>query len=404
MGASAQARLRYPTGVAVDNADNLYIADRNNHRILKIDSTGTITTFAGTEERGFGGDGGPAVQARLRYPTGVAVDGAGNLYIADQNNHRLRKVDSTGTIDTVAGTGESGFGGDNGAAAAAQLSYPSGVAVDGAGNLYIADSGNHRIRRVDSTGTITTVAGTGKYGFGGNGGPAVQAQLNYPAGVAVDGAGNLYIADSGNHSIRKVDVTGTIDAVAGTGESGFSGDNGAAATAQLSYPSGVAVDGAGNLYIADTGNVSIRKVDSTGTITTVTDARGYNPSIGVAVDGAGNLYIADTHRIRKVDATGTITTVAGASDISSYAGDGGPAGKALLYSPGGVAVDNAGNLYIADSGNHSIRKIDATGTIDTVRRTGEWGRLRRGWRAGDPGPTQLSHRRGGGQRWQPLHR
>ena len=344
VSASAQARLRYPTGVAVDNADNLYIADRNNHRILKIDSTGTITTFAGTEERGFGGDGGPAVQARLRYPTGVAVDGAGNLYIADQNNHRLRKVDSTGTIDTVAGTGESGFGGDNGAAAAAQLSYPSGVAVDGAGNLYIADSGNHRIRRVDSTGTITTVAGTGKYGFGGNGGLAVQAQLNYPAGVAVDGAGNLYIADSGNHSIRKVDVTGTIDAVAGTGESGFSGDNGAAATAQLSYPS------------------------------------------GVAVDGAGNLYIADTHRIRKVDATGTITTVAGASDISSYAGDGGPAGKALLYSPGGVAVDNAGNLYIADSGNHSIRKIDATGTIDTVA----GGRVSGGGFGGDGGLAILA--------------
>ena len=386
VGASAQARLRYPTGVAVDNADNLYIADRNNHRILKIDSTGTITTFAGTEERGFGGDGGPAVQARLRYPTGVAVDGAGNLYIADQNNHRLRKVDSTGTIDTVAGTGESGFGGDNGAAATAQLSYPSGVAVDGAGNLYIADSGNHRIRRVDSTGTITTVAGTGKYGFGGNGGPAVQAQLNYPAGVAVDEAGNLYIADSGNHSIRKVDVTGTIDAVAGTGESGFSGDNGAAATAQLSYPSGVAVDGAGNLYIADTGNVSIRKVDSTGTITTVTDARGYNSSIDVAVDGAGNLYIADTHRIRKVDATGTITTVAGASDISSYAGDGGPAGKALLYSPGGVAVDNAGNLYIADSGNHSIRKIDATGTIDTVA----GGRVSGGGFGGDGGLAILA--------------
>ena len=370
VGASAQARLRYPSGVAVDNAGNLYIADRNNHRILKIDSTGTITTFAGTEERGFGGDGGPAVQAQLRYPTGVAVDGAGNLYIADQNNHRIRKIDSTGTVTTVAGTGESGFGGDNGAATAGQLSYPSGVAVDNAGNLYIADSGNHRIRRVDSTGTITTVVGTGKSGFGGNGGPAVQAQLSYPAGVTVDGTDNLYIADSGNHSIRKIDATGTITTVAGTGESGFSGDGGLAVLALLSYPSGVAVDGAGNLYIADSFNYSIRKVDPTGTITTVADARGYDSSIGVAVDSVGNLYIADSHRIRKVDATGTITTVAGASDTASYAGDGRPAARALLRSPSGVAVDNAGNLYIADTGNHSIRKIDATGTIDTI--AGGW--------------------------------
>ena len=370
VGAAAQARLRYPSGVAVDNAGNLYIADRNNHRILKIDSTGTITTFAGTEERGFGGDGGPAVQAQLRYPTGVAVDGAGNLYIADQNNHRIRKIDSTGTVTTVVGTGESGFGGDNGAATAGQLSYPSGVAVDNAGNLYIADSGNHRIRRVDSTGTITTVVGTGKSGFGGNGGPAVQAQLSYPAGVTVDGTDNLYIADSGNHSIRKIDATGTITTVAGTGESGFSGDGGLAVLALLSYPSGVAVDGAGNLYIADSFNYSIRKVDPTGTITTVADARGYDSSIGVAVDSVGNLYIADSHRIRKVDATGTITTVAGASDTASYAGDGRPAARALLRSPSGVAVDNAGNLYIADTGNHSIRKIDATGTIDTI--AGGW--------------------------------
>ena len=378
--------LGRPVGVTVGGAGNLYIADSRLGRIFKVDEAGMITTVAGTGESGYSGNGGPAVQAQLNSPTNMAVDEAGNLYIADRDNLRIRKVDEAGAITTVAGTGESGYSGDGGPAAQARLSEPSGAAADGAGNLYIADRSNHRIRKVDAAGTITTVAGTGQYGFGGNGGPAVQAQLNYPAGVAVDSAGNFYIADSGNHSIRKIDATGTIDTVAGTGESGFSGDGGPAVQAQLSYPSGVAVDSAGNLYIADDGNLSIRKVDSTGAITTVTDAWGYDSSIGVAVDGAGNLYIVDTHRIRKVDATGTITTVAGASDSASYAGDGRPAAQALLYSPSGVAVDPTGNLYIADTGNHSIRKIDATGTIDTVA----GGRVRGGGFRGDGGLARLA--------------
>ena len=255
--------------MAVDGAGNLYIADQYNNRIRRVDSTGTITTIAGTEERGFGGDGGPATQAPLFLPTGVAVDGEGNLYIADQYNHRIRRVDSTGTITTIAGTGERRFGGDGGPAIRAQLDAPSGVAVDGAGNLYIADASNHRIRKVDSIGTITTIAGTGEQGFGGNGGSASQAHLFFPTGVAVDGAGNLYIADVGNHRIRKVDSTGTITTFAGTGERGFGGPGGPAVQAQLDAPSGVAVDEAGNLYIADQYNHRIRRVDSTGTITTI---------------------------------------------------------------------------------------------------------------------------------------
>ena len=251
--------------MAVDGAGNLYIADTNNDRIRKVDSAGTITTIAGTGERRFGGDGGPAIQAQLDAPSGVVVDGAGNLYIADRANHRIRKVDSTGTITTIAGTGERGFGGDGGPATQARLNYPYGVAVDGAGNLYIADLANHRIRKVDSTGTITTFAGTGERGFGGDGGPASQAQLNFPTGVAVDEAGNLYIADWSNARIRKVDGTGTITTIAGTGERGFSGDSGPATQAQLDDPTGVAVDGAGTLYIADASNHRIRLLTPTAT-------------------------------------------------------------------------------------------------------------------------------------------
>ena len=410
-GPAVEAHLRAPRGVAVDGAGNLYIADSPNHRILKVDSTGTITTIAGTGVPGFSGDGGPAVEAHLRAPRGVAVDGAGNLYIADSPNHRILKVDSTGTITTIAGTGVPGFSGDGGPAVEAHLAYPGGVAVDGAGNLYIADTANRRIRKVDSTGTITTITGTGAddYSIIEDGGPAVEAFLAVPEGVAVDGAGNLYIVDTWSQRILKVDSTGTITTIAGrddlgTGNPGFSGDGGPAVEAHFAYPRGVAVDGAGNLYIADTDNQRIRKVDSTGTITTIagtvvrniargfsgdggpaTAAQLYAPE-GVAVDGAGNLYIADTHnrRIRKVDSTGTITTIAGAV-VRGFSGDGGPATAAQLSAPEGVAVDGAGNLYIADTHNDRIRKVDSTGTITTIAGTADYGL------SGDGGPAVEAH-------------
>ena len=374
-GPAVAARLNLPYDVAVDSSGNLYITDRNNHRIRKVDSTGTITTIAGTGKDGFSGDGGPATQAQLNFPTGVAVNGEGNLYIADVGNHRIRKVDSTGTITTFAGTGERGFGGDGGPAIQAQLDAPTGVAVDGAGNLYIADRNNSRIRKVDSIGTITTIAGGG--GFGEDGGPAIQARLSLPYSVAVDGAGNLYIADQYNNRIRRVDSTGTITTIAGTGELGFGGDGGPATQARLFLPYGVAVDGAGNLYIADQYNHRIRKVDSTGTITTIagTGERRFGgdggPAIqaqldeptGVVVDGAGNLYIADlaNHRIRKVDSTGTITTIAGTGE-QGFGGNDGPASQAHLFFPIAVAVDGAGTLYIADASNHRIRLLTPTAT------------------------------------------
>ncbi len=392
-GPATEARLDFPSGVATDSAGNLYIADVVNHRIRKVDSAGVISTVAGTGEFGFGGDGSPATEARLDFPYVVALDAAGNLFIADSFNHRIRKVDSSGTISTVAGTGERGFGGDGGPATEALLANPYGVAVDGAGNLYIVDLGNLRIRKVDSSGTISTVAGTGERGFGGDGGPATEALLANPYGVATDSAGNLFIADRNNHRIRKVDSTGTISTIAGTGERGFGGDGGPATDAQLFFPYGVALDAAGNLYFTDSVNNRIRKVDSMGTISTIagTGERGFGgdggPAVqaqlaspyGVAVDGAGNLFIADSfnHRIRKVDSSGVISTIAGPGE----SGDGGPAGGAQLRSPSGVAVDDSDNLYIADTGNHRVRKVDSMGTISTIAGTGE-----RGF-GGDGGPA-----------------
>ena len=396
-GAATSAQLHYPYGVAVDGAGNLYIADHINHRIRKVDAaTGIISTVAGSGATGnyvggFGGDGSPAISAMLNSPRGVAVDGAGNLYIVDSGNHRIRRVDAaTGIISTVAGTRTNGFSGDSGPATSAQLNNPAGVAVDGTGNLYIADLDNNRIRRVDAaTGTISTFAGSGRRGFSGDGGPATSAQLNNPAGVAVDGTGNLYIADLDNNRIRRVDAaTGTISTFAGSGRRGFSGDGGPAISAMLNSPRGVAVDGAGNLYIADQGNYRIRKVDAaTGVISTAAGTwtsgfRGDGGAAtsawltipkGVAVDRADNLYIADygDHRIRKVDAaTGIISTFAG-SGRGGFSGDGAPATSAMLSNPIGVAVDRADNLYIADYRGHRIHKVDAaTGIISTFAGSG----------------------------------
>ncbi len=262
-GPAVQAQFYRPADVAVDGAGAIYIADTSNNRIRRVDPSGTITTIAGARDEGFSGDRGPAVQAQLSLPGGVAVDGAGAVYIADLGNHRIRRVDPSGTITTIAGTGQGGFSGDGGPAVQAQLFFPEGVAVDGAGAIFIADRGNHRIRRVDPSGTITTIAGTGQGGFSEDGGPAVQAQVSRPNGTGVDRVGTVYFADRGNHRIRRVDPSGTITTIAGTGDEGLSGDGGPAVQAWLNAPFGVAVDGTGAIFIADTYNDRIRKLTPT---------------------------------------------------------------------------------------------------------------------------------------------
>ena len=316
-GAAINASLDYPKGAVMDAGGNLYIADSGNNRVRKVDTNGIITTFAGTNSSGYSGDGGAAINARLYSPFGVACDSAGNLYIADTSNNRIRKVGTNGIITTVAGTNSGGYSGDGGAAVNARLYTPFGVAVDSLGNLYIADDSNNRIRKVDTNGIITTFAGTNAAGYAGDGGAAVNANLRGPWGVVEDALGDLYIGDELNHRIRKVDTNGIITTVAGTNSAGYSGDGGAAVNAELFWPAGVDLDAFGNLYIADGYNDCIRKVSTNGIINTIAAGAMNNP-IGVAFDALGNLYIADSGncRIREVFFAGAPTLPL--TNVSAY--------------------------------------------------------------------------------------
>ena len=417
-----------PGGVAVDKGGNIYFSSLNS--VFKVDSSETLTRVAGNSRRGYSGDGGSAVAAQLDTPEGLAVDAAGNIYIADIGNQRVRKVSVDGTITTVAGDGNTGYSGDGGPAVAARLSLGGtarwggdgiGLATDAAGNLYIADARNNRVRKVSSTGIITTVAGNGTDGLSGDGGPATSAQLSGPVNVAVDAAGDLFIADAGNSLIRKVSPSGIITSLAGVhspeglavdfggtlyiassdydkvfyiatngtggvyagnGDTGYSGDGGRATAAQLNWPVGLAADGRGNLFIADFGNDRIRAVSPGAVISTVANGNSGSRGDGgpasasqlnhpnrVAVDASGNVYFPDGSTIRKVSASGTTTTFAG-TGTAGYSGDGGPALSAQLSDPAGVAVDNSGNIYVADSGNNRVRRISPTGVITTFAGTG----------------------------------
>ena len=326
-GLATAAELNYPMAVAVDAAGNVYIADWQNNRIREVSaSTGIIITVAGNGTAGYSGDGGPATSAQLNYPDGVAVDLAGNIFIADSFNNVVREVTFSASrgvqvITTVAGNGSQGYSGDGGPAIGAQLAAPWGLAVDADGNLYIADLGNFRIRMVSATtGNISTVAGNGDIYYNGDGVPATSASMN-PVGVAVDASGNIYIADDFNNLIREVTAsTGYISTVAGNGINGFSGDSGPATSAELNMPSGVAVDISGNIYIVDGGNERIRLVTAS---------------------------------------TGYISTLAG-DGYTSASGDGGYSDLAELGGPEGVAVDLSGNTYIADMFNHRIRVVNGT--------------------------------------------
>ncbi len=334
--AATSAELAGPQALAVDSSGNLYIVDEINSRIRKVTSGGTISTVAGNGTQGYAGDGAAASSAELNAPYAIKVDSAGNLYIADLGNFVVRKVTGT-TISTIAGNSQGGYSGDGGPATAAMLNHPSGVALDSAGNLYIAEQLNHRIRKVDASGNITTVAGNGLAGYSGDGGLGIKAQLNAPLGIATDKAGNLYIADSANNVIRMLAPNGIITTIAGNGNGGYSGDNAAATAAKLFRPFDVATDSAGNVYIADYNNQRIREVTVNGVITTIAGGIGagytgdggpatsaaLNFPTGVAVDSGGNVYIADSNNnvIRKLTplaaqpATPVITAVSNASSF-----------------------------------------------------------------------------------------
>ena len=426
------------TGVAVDQTGNLYIADPYNIMVMKVAPNGILTVVAGNGIFGYSGDGGPATSAALGGPMSVAVDTAGNLYIADGFNF-VRKVNSAGIISTIAGTGFSGALGDGGPATQAQLNFPTAIAIGPAGEIYIADFGNNKIREIGLDGIMRTVAGTGASGYSGDGLAATSATLSGPTGVAVDPGGNLYISDEGNEVIRKVTPDGIINtfagggktfrdgvsalsaailpfglavnaagdlffgdyvsdrvrkisggiitSMAGNGSPGYSGDGGPALEAMLNLPTGVALAADGSIYIADTGNARIRKAGADGNISTVagnglfrtggdggaaTSAVLYQPT-GLAVDSAGNFYISEQvhHRVRKVSPDGIIQTLAGTGD-PGYTGDGGPAKNAKLFGPAGLAADAQGNVYIADVDNSVIRMVSAYGTITTVAGNGRF--------------------------------
>ena len=369
-------------GITLDKKGNMYIAMREHNIISRIDTKGTMTRYAGSGQSGFSGDGGPAANASFRVPAGLAFDSEGNLYIADRENHRVRKVDPKGYISTFAGIGEAGFSGDEGPAVKARLNLPSGVVVDKKGNLYISDRSNDRIRVVDKKGVIRTYAGSGVAGFQGDAGPALKAQLDKPFGIALDETKNLYIADRNNNRVRKVSPDGIITTVAGDGGFFFMGDNGPAYRASVAAPTGVALDSKGNLYIADRNNNRVRVVDRMGMIRTVvgTGQQDYNGDsevaretnlylpFGLTVDSNDNLLVIDRshYRIRRIDPkSGQVETVAG-NGVKLFAGDGGPATGATLSFPHGMSVDKKDNLIFSDKGHFRIRKITPDGIINTI--------------------------------------
>jgi YVTN family beta-propeller protein len=424
-GAATAAGLEAPYSIAQDKAGNLYVTDFLGHRLRKITLGGKITTFAGNGTSGYNGDNIPASSAMLSYPNGLVFDSVGNLLMAD--NNRVRKISPSGTITTIAGNGIFGYSGDGGPATLAELRQPFKLARDKAGNLYFTDIGNNVVRKVDGAGIITTIAGNGVAGFSGDGGPATQANLNLPRGIAVDGSGNVYIGDSVNKRVRKVDRRGIITTFAGNGLNGTSGDGGPATNAAIGQPQSLLVqagvlyigcgaarvrsvvistgiintfagssygydgdghslgttqfthpvpffDSSGNFLVADGFNSRVRKAVN-GVMTTI--AGGHLGDGGKAIsatlvlpesvrfDAGGNYYIAEStgNRIRRVNTSGTITTIAGIGS-NGYTGDGGLATAAQLSNPNGVAVDGSGNIYISDTFNNVIRKV-AAGIINT---------------------------------------
>ena len=417
-GPAVQAQLNHPVAIASDSDGNVYVAERDGHRLRKIDASGVITTVAGTGDWGDERDGGPASDAALARPLGLASDSEGNVYVSSRN--KIRRIDQSGIITTFAGTGQRGSIGDGGSAVTARLPDPHGISFDAAGNLYVAGWDSNRVRRIETTGVVTTLAGAGELGYSGDGGSATEARLHHPLGIAADSAGNVYVTEDGGGRVRKIDAGGLITTMAGTGDSGFGGDGGPATNSRVS-PFGIAAGTDGSLYIAEPWNRRIRRIDESGIITTfagigypervdglaseaqleaprgvavhasgdlvfgewgrlwklntagevarlnLTAAEG-DPDLegieDIALDTAGNLYVAeqDGRRISRINATGVMSRFAGTGERGT-SGDGGPASEARLEHPRGVAVDSLGNVYIADRGGDRIRKVDGSGAI-----------------------------------------
>ena len=354
----------------------MFIVDNINNVVRQITtSTGIITTIAGNgynaglHSGGFSGDGGQATAAEFFEPANMVFDATGNIYISDVSNNRIRMINTTGVISTIAGSSTLGsFGGDGGQATAANLYYPSGLIFDATGNLYIADGANNRIRKINTSGIITTIVGTGTAGYSGDGGQGTAAELSNPYGVIFDATGNLYISDFGNNRIRKVNTSGIITTIAGTGTSRFSGDGGQATAAKIFHPSGITFDVSGNLYISDEGNSRIRTVNTSGIITTIigTGTAGYsgdegqatvaevNATLGITFDVSGNLYIADqgNNRIRKVTPSPTST-----STITPYN---------VSVSPSTICAGQTATIHLSGSQTGVYYGVVATTNTTTI--------------------------------------
>jgi uncharacterized protein (TIGR03437 family) len=368
--AAVNARLEGPTGITVDSGGSFYFVEAGigsgsglavgDYKVWKVSSVGIIGTLAGNGIPNYSGEGVAPTAAQLNAPAGVAVSRFGVIYISDTQNQRVRATSTVGgyALVTLAGNGTPGFNGEIILPRDAQLNRPFGVAADDAGNWYVADTANNRVRKVQPGGNLFTIAGNGNASYYGDGGQGTKASVNQPGGVAADALGNVYIADTLDNAIRKVTPDGVITTLAGTGTPGYSGDGGPANVARLTQPRGVAVDASGNVYVADSGNNQVRKIDMLGTITTVDTGGSLSDPRGVAVDRVGNLYIADTGNrvVRRVSPDALVTAIAG-NGTCCYSGDGGLALDAQLNQPWGVAVDANGNVYVADPANNAVRML-----------------------------------------------
>ncbi len=375
-GSGAAARFNSTRGVATDNAGNVYVADTDNSTIRKITPAGVVTTLAGTAGV-FGSADGTGAAARFNSPTGIATDSAGNVYVADNGNSTIRKITPAGVVSTLAGDASMPAGSTDGTAAAARFKHPSGVATDSAGNVYVADDFNSTIRKITPAGVVSTLAGTAGLS-GSTDGTGAAARFNFPQGIATDSAGNVYVADTVNSTIRKITPAGVVSTLAGT--AGLSGStDGTGAAASFSFPQGVATDNAGNVYVADAFNSTIRKITPPGVVTTLAGMAGvfgsadgtgaaarFNSPTGVATDSAGNVYVADNvnSTIRKITPAAVVTTLAGKAGV--FGSPDGTGAVASFNFPRGVATDSAGNVYVADTANSTIRKITPAGVVTTL--------------------------------------